>query len=124
MGAVFPDSGSPVLPTLPGERVIIDSRTREEVRKQNNREKLDTLLDVGITGLSEIDLDAQDINDALRKKIDTVVKRLGQLGYNHPNVPHLVQETHPHILGENRRLAEELTRIKRELTDRDTGTGR
>ena len=122
--SVFPGSGLPIQPTPPEEGVIVDIGTREEIRKQNNREKLDLLLDDEIIELNEIDLDASDITDALRQKIDIVVRWFGQRGYNHPNIPHLVQDTHPHLLEENRRLAEELVRIKRELSDRDTGTGR
>lgn len=116
--AAIPDSQ-----TSRPEEVVIDQATLDEQRKQNNREKLQRLLQNMSLGLRDIDLEHSDITDAEQRPIDEVVRILGKIGYDHPDVPRIVK-AYPKTLEEIQGLRAAQVAKDREEVDRDTRTGR
>lgn len=118
-----PKPSGVLIPTPPPDETIMDARQLEEIRKQNNRERLNSLLDEVSRKLNDIDLDSQDITDIERQRINAVVRWLGQRAYNYPNAPRAMEE-YPRLLEQVRILREQLINRQREDTDRDARTGR
>ncbi len=105
------------------EEAIIDPTMLNEQRKITNREKLRRLLQNIVSGLRDVDLEPKDITETERTALDEVIRRLGQLDFDHPDTPR-VMRSHFQDLEEINRLREELIARDREATDSDTRTGR
>lgn len=117
--AVIPSSQ----PSRP-EELVINQDTLNEQRKRNNREKLQRLLQNITLGLRDVDLESQDITEVEKRAINDVVRRLGQIAYNHPDTPRVMTEHYPRALEDIKGLRDTQISNDREETDRDTRTGR
>lgn len=120
VGVRIPTPPEPTVP--PTEEAIFDSQKLEERRKRVNREKLNVLLDELDKKLVNVDLEYNDITDVELQRINRTVRKLGRLGYNHPDTPRVMMEDYPRLQREIGKLREELIRRDINNSEKDTRT--
>lgn len=102
---------------------IVDKGVLNEQRVQNNILKLSRFLKRLTDDLTDVDLKPEEVTDELRFLLDTAIRQLGYWDFNNPDTPR-VMRLHPQELAEINRLRAALLERDREVTDRDTRTGR
>lgn len=111
----------PVKPSSP-EETVVDKAKLEERRKQANREKLNMLLDSVNKRLEDIDLEAQDITDAERERLNMVIRKLGILAFGHPNTPNVMLKEYPELRERVKKLQSQAVYQKIEEAQKDART--
>lgn len=98
-----PPPAVPIVPEVDQDQVVLDRQAREERRKALNLQRLTDAMTSFTRILNTLDLEGTELSEPAKQQMDQLLKMVGKLRFDHPDIVRVLERDYPRLQEEIRR---------------------